>query len=122
MQAPHEKNGGGKLPTRRNAASYRPESEENESSETYLRKMQPTIISSSSYISTPFLLWPLSSLFSWLAPFFHFSSDDDSRRVGRGTLKTREGAPPMISARSPLPNTCARTFYWYTRQLCTLQT
>ena len=67
MQAPHEKNGGGKLPTRRNAASYRPESEENEteskeneSSETYLRKMQPTIISSSSYISTPFLLWPLS--------------------------------------------------------------
>ena len=54
-------------------------------------KMQPTIISSSSPFFFHFHSFsPLASLAFFLAPFFHFSSDDDSRKVGRGTLKTRK--------------------------------
>ena len=71
MQAPHEKNGGGKLPT-----TTRPESEENESSETYLRKMQPPLRSFHPLLTSPLLFsfgpsphfFPGSLLFSISLP------------------------------------------------------
>ena len=73
--------------------------------------MRPTIISSSSYIPTPFLLWPLSSLFFLARSFFPFlfrrrQSESRTRNIedkGGGSFCDIRKIPTL--ARTPLTGT-----------------